>query len=109
MVYNVEILVRTLSSGQTNGLLHRFSDNLSSFEEPCIILLENLKIDNVMLVIKNPWIRGIISKQGGFTSHGASLLREVGIPCVSIINHEDLSHLLGLQIILDADNSKIYS
>lgn len=103
----IEIRVRTLSGGRACGLLCRFSDNLSSLEEPCILLLENLRIDDVMRVFDYSCVRGVIAKHGGFTSHGASILREIRMPCVLMIHSEDLSSLVGSNIVLDADNGEI--
>jgi len=109
MTDKIEILARTIFGGKAYGALYRITDNYFSLEKPCIILLEMLKIDDVMQVLYNPMVKGVISKQGGLTSHGASVLREVGMPCVTLIHPEDLNNLLGLQIVLDADNSKIYT
>lgn len=102
-----EINGLSISPGHATGFVYRPSKNIWSLKIPYIILLDDLRTDNVMEVLKYPSLAGIISKAGGFTSHGASILRESGIPGITLAEKDIAGFIIGLEVVLDAYNGKI--
>lgn len=70
-----------------------------------ILVAPNITVDWLPLLCK---ASGIITEQGGMTSHAAILARELGIP--SIVNVNKATELIenGEQLLVDGDTGEIY-
>ncbi len=53
-------------------------------------------------------VAGIITEQGGLTSHGAILARELGIPAVVNVVHATVLFQTGEHLFLDGDKGEVY-
>jgi pyruvate, water dikinase len=53
-------------------------------------------------------VSGIITEQGGMTSHAAILARELGIPSIVNVNHATELIKNGEQLLIDGDTGEIY-
>lgn len=59
----------------------------------------------ILVILK---CKGIITEQGGITSHAATIARELGIPCV--VGCKDATKKLSnrMEVILDGKNGYVY-
>jgi pyruvate,water dikinase len=93
--------------GRVVGKAHVVTNiqNIPSLAEKVILVAKAIAPDWLTVLQQ---VTGIITEQGGLTSHGAILARELGIP--AIVNAEDATILIkdGEQLLIDGDQGEIY-
>lgn len=78
-----------------------------AWNEPCIIVAENLTPSETLLLPRNV-VRGLVLDRGSLTSHAALLIRAVGIPAVFGLGNFSSSVTAGAMIGLDGDRGEIF-
>lgn len=72
----------------------------------CILVTKNVPPDKISLLKQ---IGGIITEEGGITSHGAIVARELGIPAIVAARDATIIIAQGQNIFLDGDTGGVYS
>ena len=68
---------------------------------PTVLVSDTIRVELVMLAMQSPNVTGVVTEKGGICSHGATVARELGLPCVVAV--QDVTSLLenGQRITID--------
>lgn len=94
-----------VSPGNAQGVVHVLSEETNldtSLQENTILVMRYL--DRGLITKIGPNVIGVIAEHGNIGSHGAGILRQLGIPCIlrvknatNIFRNHDLVEILGNQ------------
>ena len=77
-----------VSKGNVKGIAYIVTDNLTLDLLPAntILVMKNLERNILINLSKN--IIGVIAENGNIGSHGAGILRQLGIPCILRVKND---------------------
>ena len=78
-----------------------------NLQQASIVVADDL-VPSQILSMDMKYLKGLVTVQGGDTSHTAILARSLEIPCLSAVNEEILSLNSGNEVLLDAEKGKFF-
>ncbi len=78
-----------------------------NLQYPSIVVAYDL-VPSQILSMNMKYLKGLVTVQGGGTSHTAILARSLEIPCLSAVNDEILSLHSGNEVLLDAEKGRFF-
>jgi pyruvate, water dikinase len=93
------------AAGRTIAKAQVLTHHSSNIQPGSILVIRSITPDGLLLLKQ---AAGVIAEQGGMTSHGAIVARELGIP--AIVGAANATHLIqsGEYVLLDGDRGEVY-
>lgn len=105
VVVDMTLRGRGASPGTAIGIVrkvgHKEGYTFPSITEPTVLVSDAIRVELVISAMQDPSVTGIVTERGGICSHGATIARELGLPCVVAV--QDVTSLLeeGQRIVIN--------